>query len=33
MEWDLVWIGVGCFGVTSLAVLLGFGKLGDDGDA
>lgn len=33
MEWDLIWIGIGRLGVASLAVLLGFSKLGDDGDA
>lgn len=33
VEWDLIWIGVGCLGVAGLAVLLGFSKLGDDGDA
>lgn len=33
MEWDLVRIAAGGLRVTSLTVLLGFGKLGDDRDA
>lgn len=31
MEGDLVWVTVGSFRIADLAILLGFGKLGDDG--